>query len=411
MENKEENLLDSRHEDLYRIDDDLQRVWGSRNTSTRTSRLGIPHVCGIGTLCLDYIAFVDKYPTPDSKVRSNDCTIGGGGNIGNTLTAISRLGVCKASVATQVGSDGNGKYILDELQRERIITTGVFQNPNISTPFTYILVDSSEATRTCIHTPMTKEITAEDLMTSLLKIGEEPSLLHLDSRQTEAALHLVKKLRSLPMRGSTVIPTITIDCEKNRPPHMNSLIDHCDIVFSNEHFPLTFKSLSEGADEGEVVGLDGLDLDLNKIRGILRGMAAIIDKFKHVSIVVTSLGANGAVLLCRESIKEAKCRQVKDFYLVREAGVKEFSALYCYPYPLGKGPGLGKVVDTTGAGDAFIGGFISTYLDTKGALGPALVTGTLTAASKITKPGARAGLPHGEEALVELRKKFDAYYS
>ena len=107
-----------------------------------------PTVVGIGTLCLDFIAFVDEYPAPDTKIRS-DCgpAVGGGGNVGNTLTAISRLGLCCASLITQVGTDGNGNQVLNELESDEVDITGVLRNPSISTPFTYIIVDKRKHTK------------------------------------------------------------------------------------------------------------------------------------------------------------------------------------------------------------------------------------------------------------------------
>lgn len=64
------------------------------------------------------------------------------------------------------------------------------------------------------------------------------------------------------------------------------------------------------------------------------------------------------------------------------------------------------VVDTTGAGDAFDAGFISAVLYGKG-LEEALRWGCATAAIKIQKKGARAGLPRIEELRSFLDRQKD----
>ena len=212
-------------------------------------------ILGVGTIGLDYISFMDKYPEEDSKVRSRAHKIGGGGNIGNTATAISRLGLCRVGLLTQVGRDSNATSILDELNQDGVDTSLVVQNSEITTPFTYIIVDSTNNTRTCIHTPMEREMTVEQIRQIVVWDGkphkngsatkgpmgfELPFLIHLDSRQTEASLELVKtyeRYREMDESGNFKKPIISIDCEKYRPPLMRTLLDHCDVVFTNEKFP------------------------------------------------------------------------------------------------------------------------------------------------------------------------------
>ncbi|KAL3903652.1 MAG: hypothetical protein SGILL_010366, partial [Bacillariaceae sp.] len=79
----------------------------------------------------------------------------------------------------------------------------------------------------------------------------------------------------------------------------------------------------------------------------------------------------------------------------------------------------GKVVDTTGAGDSFIGGFLTalwshsaetakstSIASDASVLGRALRIGSRVAARKIEQPGARSGLPKLDEDAV-LQKEFE----
>jgi ribokinase len=63
------------------------------------------------------------------------------------------------------------------------------------------------------------------------------------------------------------------------------------------------------------------------------------------------------------------------------------------------------VVDTTGAGDAFCGGFAAGLVRNKGVIVPAARLGTAVAALSITRPGAAFAMPTREELTRFLRKR------
>lgn len=109
-------------------------------------------VLGLGVCGVDMLASVDKYPEADAKIRSTDFQVQGGGNAGNTLTGLSRLGV-QAEIMTKVGEDAYGKMITDELSQDGLDVSRVIRKPGITSPFTYVIVDVAGQTRTCIHTP------------------------------------------------------------------------------------------------------------------------------------------------------------------------------------------------------------------------------------------------------------------
>lgn len=81
---------------------------------------------------IDYIAMVGKYPEADEKIRTTSLSVHGGGNCGNTLTAMSRLGH-KTSILSKVGLDAHGGMISEGLKAEGINTSNLVQKPNITT--------------------------------------------------------------------------------------------------------------------------------------------------------------------------------------------------------------------------------------------------------------------------------------
>lgn len=219
---------------------------------------------------------------------------------------------------------------------------------------------------------------------------------------------------------------VSIDAEKDRP-HFLALLPKCDIVFTNAAFPKTHLQLHQKAagDGGAPVDSGGSASTHDELvqRGVfesqqerkdlLTGMCSILDGGR-AKMVVTSLGAKGAVLLvrpadlahCEKHAKQGEreneggsvglARQLVDAVPLE---VKEFShtcpltgvqlcGLYCPAMLLQPQ----DIVDTTGAGDAFIGGFLSALVNQQSHR-TCLKLGTLTATHKLRLPGARKGLP------------------
>jgi ribokinase len=67
-------------------------------------------------------------------------------------------------------------------------------------------------------------------------------------------------------------------------------------------------------------------------------------------------------------------------------------------------PGI-RVVDTTGAGDAFCGGFAAGFVKHDGNILEAARLGTAVAALSVTKPGAAGAMPRKPELTKFLRQR------
>ena len=79
------------------------------------ARLNAPRVVGVGSAGVDYLASIAAFPKPDQKLRTDAFETQGGGNCGNALTAVARLGL-RPSILTKLSDDGAGKAILDEFR-------------------------------------------------------------------------------------------------------------------------------------------------------------------------------------------------------------------------------------------------------------------------------------------------------
>ena len=150
----------------------------------------------MGSAGVDYLAQVAAYPKPDEKLRTERLEVQGGGNCGNALTAAARLGLTPC-IVTKIGDDALGDGILTEFHREGVDTGCVLRAEGGSSPFTYIIVDRQGATRTCIHTagePIHPQEMTQQLMGEAL---EGAAVVYFDGRLTEAAIVLARAARAV----------------------------------------------------------------------------------------------------------------------------------------------------------------------------------------------------------------------
>lgn len=97
-------------------------------------------VVGVGGVGIDYLASVATFPSPDQKTRTEELEIQGGGNCGNAMTGVARLGVT-ARVLSMIGTDPLGDKIMESFEADRVSTQFLQRISTAPTPFTYIIVD------------------------------------------------------------------------------------------------------------------------------------------------------------------------------------------------------------------------------------------------------------------------------
>lgn len=416
---------------------------------------------------MDYLVYLDSFPTPDAKVKVDKARVHGGGNIGNTLTAVQRLDV-PCVLISKVGSDSMARDILGGFDKEGIDTSLVVTGADMASSFTYVMV--TKGSRTCIHTPIEENITPNEILCAVTMLKETVvdeggvALVHCDSRHTFAATVMAR------FANEQGIP-VTLDCEKDRE-HFQDLLPLADIIFTNAHYPQLHMDLVTAGGTGTgtctsqtekplVSASSAYRVDLDILGGappappapppppppapsepleeqvhgplfeadpatdtqldqVLKGMEVLLGQGR-ARMVVTTLGDRGSLLMTRRvgEFEDAvdgeywsalldglQVPPVKDHeYMVpflqavpvkthvpdwamALADEKGIDVIVCDAFPMS----AGDVVDTTGAGDAFIGGFLcgicSHFSPTL-----CLKLGTFTAAEKLRGHGARQSLP------------------
>lgn len=324
------------------------------------------HVVGLGMAGMDLVARVPTFPLPDSKIRTTNLEAHGGGNTANTLTAIRRLGLCTKLVSA-VGSDVYGTAVLEELGTDGVDISRVLVHPSAPTSFTYVIVDSSAATRTCIATVPDDPLTVEDVSHDML---ENASLVALDGRLTLAAIELAKCANEM------CIPVL-LDVERERA-HIRELLPLANYIVTNRSYPLVFAGDAKDSLSAQVQLLEECNAEF----------------------IISTAGESGCTLVRRNTLRHRECDvplKTKSRVVVEKVGFveKEYEVLECAPWK------ADSIVDTTGAGDAFIGG-ICYGIVARFSLERMLCLASFVAAKKLSSTGSRSGLPRRDSVPTEL---------
>ncbi|KAK1290253.1 putative fructokinase-3 [Acorus calamus] len=305
-------------------------------------------VLGCGAVSVDFLATVSAFPRPDDKIRSTSFMVQGGGNAGNALTCAARLGLTSRLIS-KVANDNQGKSIIAELAEDGVDTSYIVVADEGNSPFTYIIVDNQTKTRTCIHTPAYPPMVPDDLSrSSLLSALHGARLVYFDGRWHETALVVAKEASKMK------IP-ILIDAERKREG-LDDLLNFASYVVCSEKFPQAWTSA----------------------QSIPSALVSMLLRLPNAKFVVVTLGENGCIMLERsldegfeledvniESLLESLKQRV-DVNSSAPTCISSKTSMRLIAEGVGGVCGrlfLGtaekvppsELVDTTGAGDAFIG--------------------------------------------------------
>jgi sugar/nucleoside kinase (ribokinase family) len=288
-------------------------------------------VVGVGLNSMDLVVHVDTFPVVDSKQEARCCAYLPGGQTATALVACARQG-WRTRYVGRFGDDVHGVASRESLAHEGVDVTAATHVPDVANQFAVIVVDAATGSRTIMWQRDARlDMTPGDVSPAVVRSGR---ILLVDCHQTEVAVTAARLARDAG------IPTI-VDVEKDQP-HVHELLRHIDIIIAAEALP------------GQLTGHGSLGVALE----------AMAREFNPLAICVT-LGAAGS--LTRS--------QGREIHVPARQGV--------------------PVVDTTGAGDAFRGGFIAGWLAAgdEAVLEDVLDWATATAALKCRALGARTAIP------------------
>lgn len=291
----------------------------------------------IGSLNVDLVVRVPEHPRLGETIHGDDMAIYPGGKGANQAVAAGLLGA-SVSMVGRVGDDHFGSTLIAGLEHAGVESSRVIRDPIASTGTAIISVDALGENRIIISSGANNHVEPSDIDAALAEL-EIPDFVLL---QLEIPMKtVVYAASSYHKRGAMVLlnpaPAQTLPKE---------LLKYTDLLVPNE----TELSLLVGHP------VDGPDACVSAARMLLRA---------GLPPILVTLGGDGAALVRKETTT--------------------FSPAYKVP-----------VVDTTAAGDAFLGGLAAALAKGRSlvdALPYACAAGSLAC----TKMGAQPSLPNQDE--------------
>jgi ribokinase len=252
----------------------------------------MPHIVVIGSANIDLTTFTDQFPRPGETIFGRDFSLGFGGKGANQAVAACLCGADVTMVA-RVGDDMFGDATIQNFKSFGIDTSRVLITPGVSTGVAPIFVESSGQNRILVVKGANDRLTPDDVYAA------KDVILSADKVVLGLEIPLVTTIKALQFAKERGIKTIF-------NPAPAQVLDLKEAGFADYVIP----------NETEAEVLSGMPVrNLDEARACAR---KLLDG--GLSRIIITLGANGSL----------------------------FGDQHIAPFAV-------EPVDTTGAGDAFIG--------------------------------------------------------
>ena len=296
-------------------------------------------ICIIGSIHVDFIIRVPRIPSIGETILGEGFEIHPGGKGANQCIGVARLGV-RASLVSRVGNDFLADMALKNLKTEdNVVLDYVSTVEGVHTGVAFILVDSSGD--------------------NIIAVAPGADM-YVSRSDVDKVLKSIHGFKALLVQLEIPLDTVAYALEKFHEKDVLTILNPAPAVVLHESIYKYVDVLTPNSTElGILVGLDigSLDDVIHASRKLLKAGVRIA--------VVTTLGANGAVVVTRNRVVHLPAFKV-------------------------------KAIDTTGAGDAFNAGLAVALTEGMGIIDAVLFANAVAALST-TKMGAQEGLPRRDD--------------
>lgn len=302
-------------------------------------------VCVLGSTNMDLVLKVKNMPREGETILSKEFEKIPGGKGANQAVAAKRCGA-KVYMISKIGKDENGEYLKQKLVEDEIDVNNIFIDEKEPTGMAMIMVNESGDNSIIVISGSNMTITEEEIEIAGNAIKESDILIaqfETNEEMTFKAFNKAKELGKITILNPA--PAKVID---------KKLLGVTDIIVPNET-------------EAELItGVKIHDLESAK-------KAASKFLQNGVKFVIITLGSKGAAVITKDFCKIVPAYKV-------------------------------NAIDTTAAGDSFIGG-LSSKLDINSLTGESLVEavrfGNKVSSIAVQRKGAQPSIPYLKE-IIEI---------
>ena len=289
-------------------------------------------VLGLGEIVIDLLLKIPRFPNPDEKIYVLSSQKQAGGVTANFCVGVARQGL-RVAFFGGVGDDEEGKYLRKILQQENVEDEYLFTLKSKVTPVNVVMV-TKEGDKSILQSEhMRLTLPSEELITK--EVIQESRHLHLTAINFKTAFKAVRIAKDLELTTSLDLESQVV---KEYQKQLPELFEYIDILLPNK----------------------GGAYELTQTSNPKKASKILLNYGPKV--VLLTLGSEGVLLSTQNEQRSFPAFQIDE------------------------------IVDTTGAGDAFNAGFISSFLEDK-SLEESVIRGQATSAIKIQGLGAQAPLP------------------
>jgi ribokinase len=301
-----------------------------------------------GAALVDMVAKVERHPLDDDEVFVSDLTLLSGGAAANTAYACGKLGLYSAFLGKLGKNDVFGSKIIEDFNEVNVTTTLLKYSRQYGTGSAYVALNNKGDRRIYAHSGAANYLSKEDVLEEEIVATKVIFLSSLKNLEPFIEAAKIAKRNNIPviLNPGMLIIDQGLKC-------ITELLQKIDIFILSQREFSTLLHIQKNLEEKIIVEKAVILLELG------------------IKVLIVTMGERGAFLLTTQESK-----------LIPSVKVNQ-------------------VVDTTGAGDAFSGGFIYGFVRNLsyafGDLKQDVTIGNFVAGECIKKLGARNGIPTSEK--------------
>jgi sugar/nucleoside kinase (ribokinase family) len=298
----------------------------------------------LGEFFSDMIFYnLPRRPRFGEESKTDSFLVAPGGGLATTAIAASRLGT-RTSLITRLGADARYLPTWNQITQEKLDISACEYRKDLPTALTVCIAYKSDRMMVT-HEPINRHF--EEMLAN-----QAVQTKFAQTRHVHLACALRRPARWLPVLRQLRESGITVSADFGWNPDISinqliSIIRHCDFVFPNEH-------------------------EACAITGASSPLSALEKLHEWVRVPVVKLGQKGSLLMAEGKLYRQPALQL-------------------------------PLVDATGVGDAFDGGFLHAFLHGSG-WDDCLRAGNVCGSMAGTRPGGSQGLPTPQEYKRQLAK-------